>query len=201
MTKYAEPFHSAQTQILQAAADEFTEKGFAATSYGGIALRAGTSKGLVQYHFARKVDLALALVKAAFEGEVFSPPEGLKEIRGIAAIVRSSKHVSQNLVSDPFARAAMRIIDEGPRLAPGLPVPYVGWIRQAEIFLQQAIDDEEIAPLADIPLAAWLLVAGAYGAEHVAATVGELAELPRYTFAMLRLQLMGLGVKDLDSYL
>jgi AcrR family transcriptional regulator len=51
--------------ILQAAAEEFGERGFAAASYNRIIERAGISKGAMYYYFADKDDLYRTVLDAA----------------------------------------------------------------------------------------------------------------------------------------
>jgi AcrR family transcriptional regulator len=45
--------------ILQAAADQFQDKGYIATTIGGIARAAGTSQSNVYVYFASKIEIAL----------------------------------------------------------------------------------------------------------------------------------------------
>jgi AcrR family transcriptional regulator len=58
----AEP-HDARRELLSAAADVFSERGFHHASIDAVAERAGYSKGAVYWHFAGKDDLFLALIE------------------------------------------------------------------------------------------------------------------------------------------
>jgi AcrR family transcriptional regulator len=54
-----------QQVILQAAADEFAERGFEAASYNRIIQRSGVSKGAMYYYFDDKRDLYLTVLRDA----------------------------------------------------------------------------------------------------------------------------------------
>src|SRR5579862_1276518 len=56
-----------QQRILQAALELFNEHGTAAISANRIAERCGISKGNLQYHFATKRDIVLALFQQAVD--------------------------------------------------------------------------------------------------------------------------------------
>jgi len=58
----AEP-HDARQELLSAAADVFSARGFHHASIDEVAARAGYSKGAVYWHFAGKDDLFLALIE------------------------------------------------------------------------------------------------------------------------------------------
>jgi AcrR family transcriptional regulator len=53
--------------LLSAAADEFTEHGYAASSVNRIIERAGSSKGSVYYYFENKADLLATVVEEAYD--------------------------------------------------------------------------------------------------------------------------------------
>jgi AcrR family transcriptional regulator len=55
--------HDARRELLSAAADVFSERGFHHASIDAVAARAGYSKGAVYWHFAGKDDLFLALIE------------------------------------------------------------------------------------------------------------------------------------------
>lgn len=54
-----------QTNILQAASEEFTEKGFEAASLNRIIAKAGLSKGAMYYYFDDKIDLYITVIRDA----------------------------------------------------------------------------------------------------------------------------------------
>jgi TetR/AcrR family transcriptional regulator, fatty acid metabolism regulator protein len=55
-----------RAQIVQCAAEEIAERGYAAASMVAIARRAGVSRGVVAYHFADRDDLIDAVVAAFY---------------------------------------------------------------------------------------------------------------------------------------
>lgn len=50
-------------QIVDVAFDQFTTRGYSAVSYSDIAAGAATTKGLVQYYFKKKEDIATAVME------------------------------------------------------------------------------------------------------------------------------------------
>ena len=62
----SDPTSDTPERILEAALEEFSQKGFAGARTRDIATRAGVNLGLVQYHFGRKDELWKAAVDLAF---------------------------------------------------------------------------------------------------------------------------------------
>jgi AcrR family transcriptional regulator len=62
MTEFTEN----QMRILDAAAEEFMDAGFDATTIDDIARRVGQTKGLIYYHFRSKVEIFYAVYERAF---------------------------------------------------------------------------------------------------------------------------------------
>jgi len=58
---------SGRDRLLEAAAAEFAESGYAGTSIAGIAARAGVSKSTVFHHFASKEELYIAVIGDAVD--------------------------------------------------------------------------------------------------------------------------------------
>lgn len=54
-------------QLVDCAISELCERGFAGTTIGSVAQRAGVSKGVVTYHFPSKNDLLMAVVASLYE--------------------------------------------------------------------------------------------------------------------------------------
>lgn len=113
--------------LLIAAATEFDENGFAATTLGDVAARLGLVRATVHFHFATKEQLAQAVVDqelAAWDAlrraSLDAEAEPLPRLRWMSA------QMARRYASDPITRAAIRLLDEHrvPRLD---PAPASGW--------------------------------------------------------------------------
>ncbi|MDQ1584109.1 MAG: hypothetical protein QOF36_2163 [Microbacteriaceae bacterium] len=185
--------------ILDAAAHEFEQLGYGGASIGSIAARAGVAKGLIQYHFRTKSEIARTIVESTFRQNIFMPPDGIVDRRGLAAIAFNSSHVTHTFVENLTARAAMRLLDERSQIEAELPVPYIGWIEAAADFLEQARQDGEVRPDIDPAAEAWILVAGTFGVEHVSARLHEFEQVPERVERFLRAQFIALGATEVDT--
>lgn len=189
-------------RILTAAAIEFADRGYAATSIGLVAEKSGTGKGLVQYHFKAKSDLALALVQASFSKAPFAnvlsdaPP-----IHGIEAIVASIRGVAGAFRTDVRVRASVRLVREYHLIEATLPTPYVGWIARIGMLLREAEAAGEIPPGLDHDREAWHLVAYFSGVQEVSNRLTEREDLPERIEEMLARSLAALGVVNLEAFL
>ncbi|GAB3118762.1 TetR/AcrR family transcriptional regulator [Glaciibacter psychrotolerans] len=195
---------SAETRerILGVASVEFAERGYAGTSIGTIAEKSGAGKGLVQYHFKAKSDIAVAIVRGAFSKAPFANPlDGGAEARGVAAIVASIRGVSGAFRDDVRVRAAVRLVREYDVIPVTFPTPYVGWMARMAELLREAVDDGEIPPLSDYDVEGWHLVATFTGVQETSQRLTGRHDLPERIEQMMALQLPRLGVRDLERYL
>ncbi len=187
--------------ILFAAAAEFSEKGYAGTSIATVAERAGTQKGNVQYHFRTKSDIVSALIARVFDGGRYLGAGIDPDSRGLRAIATQTSFVAKRSVESPFARAAIRLLDERAQVPIALPTPYVGWIEQITKHLEEAVADGELtlAP-STATETAWLIVAGFHGVKNVAIQLGEMDSIPYRSRELLTRHLRSLGVTEPGSY-
>jgi AcrR family transcriptional regulator len=195
---------SAETReyILNIAAGEFAERGYAGTSIGGIADRAGVGKGLVQYHFKAKVDLAVEIVQGAYAQASFANIIGSAvPVRGIAAVVTSIRTVAIAFRDDVRVRAAGRLLREYDVIPATFPTPYVTWVAVIAQCLEEATDDGEIPPGLNHATEAWHLVAAFYGVQEISQRLTRREDLPERIEEMLERQLRLLGVPDPQRFL
>lgn len=106
--------------VLEAAADEFAERGYEGASLQGVAWRAATSIGALTFHFRNKTALAEEVRTAGSDRfalcleELPSSADPLRELRTlVGALVRLAHE-------DPFVRAARRLEADAPDDAPPL---------------------------------------------------------------------------------
>lgn len=195
---------SAETRerILSIAAEEFAERGYAGTSIGGIAERAGVGKGLVQYHFKAKVDLALEIVQGAYAQASFANIIGSAvPLRGLAAIVTSIRTVSHAFREDVRVRAAVRLLREHDVIPATFPTPYVSWVAVIAQCLIDAADDGDIPPRENLATEAWHLVANFYGVQEVSQRLTGREDLPERIEEMLEREFTLLGVFEPHRFL
>jgi len=194
---------SAETRerILATAATEFAERGYAGTSIGDIAEKSDTGKGLVQYHFKAKSDLAVAIVQAAFSRAPFANVLDEVPLTGIAAIVASIRSVAGVFRDDVRVRAAVRLVREYELIPVTFPTPYLGWMAKMAHLLHQATEEGEIAPGLDYEREGWHLVATFNGVQETSHRLTGRDDLPERIEEMLARALPLVGVVDVDRYL
>lgn len=194
---------SAETRerILGIAAEEFANHGYAGTSIGRIAERASMGKGLVQYHFKAKVDLATTIVDAAFSQSPFANVVPQSPLRGIAMIVASIRAVSTAFRDDIRVRAAVRLVREYDIIPVVFPTPYLGWMAVMAQCLRDASADGEIPSGLDYETEGWHLVATFTGVQETSQRLTKREDLPERIEEMLQRQLRLLGVREPQEYL
>lgn len=189
-------------RILAIAAEEFAERGYVGASIGVIAERAGVGKGLVQYHFKAKADLASAIVLSVFSQAPFAnvaPPP--KPMRGLAVIIASIRAVSGAFRDDVWVRAAVRLVREYDMIPVTFPTPYLGWMAVMAQCLRDATADGEIAPGLDYELEGWHVVATFTGVQETSHRLTKREDLPERIEEMLERMLRLYGVSDTARYL
>jgi AcrR family transcriptional regulator len=85
-------------QIMEAALEEFAERGYAGARMAAVAARAGVAKGLIYHYFPSKAELFLATVRACTQ-PVFEEAE-----RRIAGAGGSARALLAGLVDIAYAR-------------------------------------------------------------------------------------------------
>ena len=98
-------------EVLDAALELFTEKGFAATRVDDIAQRAGISKGAVYLYFPSKEAIIEGLVRRAVVPVATSAVGFLEGYQGDPRLVISTvAHLLANRLSDPRVVAVPRLL-------------------------------------------------------------------------------------------
>lgn len=83
-------------EILEAALEEFSRKGFSGTKISDIIKRAGISQGLIYHYYKSKEDLYLAVIEKSMELSM-TPTEAIREsnLKGWKAISAMTKYLVQ----------------------------------------------------------------------------------------------------------
>lgn len=165
-------------EVLEAAAWDFSTRGYAATSFGSIAERLGMARGNVQYYITSKPDLAAEIAWRPFHAGVFLMP-GTELTGGVPMIRDMVQWVAHHYVNDVFARASMRLMDERALVPADLPVPFTGWIEPITSLLDEAVTSGDIAPGTDTADLARRMVSSFAGNRLVCEVIGDLEALPQ----------------------
>lgn len=102
--------------IIDAALDEFIDRGYAATRLDDVARRAGVAKGTIYLHFKDKEALFQELVRAALVpliGRLAAPPPAGGSVR--AVLERFAETFVQEVVTTRRGAIVRLIVAEGPR--------------------------------------------------------------------------------------
>jgi AcrR family transcriptional regulator len=102
--------------IIEAALDEFIDRGYAATRLDDVASRAGVAKGTIYLHFKDKQALFEELVRTALVpliGRLAAPPAAGGSIR--AALENFAENFAREVVTTRRGAIIRLIIAEGPR--------------------------------------------------------------------------------------
>ncbi|MEY9952518.1 TetR family transcriptional regulator [Leifsonia sp. EB34] len=161
--------------ILDAAAAEFDQHGYAGARLERIVERTGLTKGAVYFHFRSKLDLAKALVAEKYDKwpAIVSDVDA-RGLRGVAAAAELTRRVGAIFASDVRVRAAMAlsrtILQPGPDAD-----PYDHWVGVVAGYLAQ---EDALPPELTPRDVAVVAVQGAFGAYLIAAERGRFDELP-----------------------
>lgn len=167
--------------ILEAAAGEFEERGYQATSYASVAARAGLAKSLVSYHFASKNDLVLAMFAESFSPQGLFPLPPTDEIAPLDDLAESTVAAASSEETSVIARAALRLQREAYLIDVKLPAPFVGWTARCTERIGLAVRLGHVRQDVDVDFEAHLLVAQYIGIRDLAAASHDYDRLMERT--------------------
>lgn len=113
-----------RSNILDAAAAVFDERGFSGASLSDILARADVTKGALYFHFSSKEELARALIDAQFSVE---EPFDQDETIGLQSAIDLCHEMAHNMRTNVRVRAGMRLVVEANFSSP-TPDTYRRWI-------------------------------------------------------------------------
>lgn len=140
-------------RILDTAEQLVIEKGFAATSVDEVIAESRSSKGAFFYHFASKVDLALALVDRYAAADIASLDEALAEVRArtddpaeqVVAFLRIFEDGADELMSAQSSCLYVAALTERQLADHGTSEPInraiVAWREAIAAMLREALPD------------------------------------------------------------
>lgn len=148
-------------QLLAAAEDIFSQRGFNGASVEEVAEAAGYSKGAVYSNFASKAELVLALIDRQIEAsrpgwaEAFAPEKALPARIDAVARLLAQQDCAWTMLEMEFFLYALRTPAARAKLARRYRT-----IRTAMVeHLQRHFADSESAPPIPLPQLAWVLAA------------------------------------------
>ncbi|WP_346621685.1 ScbR family autoregulator-binding transcription factor [Blastococcus montanus] len=165
--------------IIEVAAREFGERGYAATSLSDIVAGTGMTKGALYWHFASKESVAVAVVLQMFE----TWPVMLREVLGahddaLDALVAMTYVAGEQFARDPVVRASKRLMSElPPEALAKLPQPYVGWQNALTQLITDGQQRAQINPQADPVGTAQVIVASFFGMQQVSQELSARRDL------------------------
>lgn len=161
-------------ELLQAAAAEFAEKGYAGTSFNSIGERLGKSRSYVQHYARSKAELAEAVAFAPYVGDDFLLDTSMLT-GGQRMILRLVETTGDRYATDVMVRASTRLMFERDQVdGVDLPVPYIAWVGPLTQLLAEAVEDGDVDHAVDISTLAWRITAAFAGAKLLCETMGEL---------------------------
>ncbi|WP_034089620.1 ScbR family autoregulator-binding transcription factor [Streptacidiphilus albus] len=163
--------------ILDAAAQVFAEKGFAAMTLQDVAERAGLTKGALYFHFSNKESLAVEIVNIYLERwqPLIDSVEqaGLSPLETLVEILDRTAEVFRTEVP---IQAAARLQIERSLIHADVPTPYVGWIAVMTELAEQAKEAGELREGLDPAVAARVIVSSFFGMQHMSDMLSARAD-------------------------
>lgn len=154
--------------ILQAAAETFEARGYAATSLQDIVSREAVSKGALYFHFPSKRALAIAVVTEHYDlwHEVIARlrPQYPRSIRLLLELSWELAHMTRDNV---MMRAGIRLHLERDLIGPAVPRPSASWIGAVEGLLNESREQGDLLPDVDPKDVARFVVASFTGFQQI----------------------------------
>jgi AcrR family transcriptional regulator len=164
--------------VLTAAAELFAERGYPHTSIADVAERVGMTPGAVYFHFRDKKDMAIEVVRELFRRWLALTErvreEGHPPLQ--TARVLMDKLVG-TFLEDVFVIAGTRLQAERSLIGTTLPPPYVESIASLAAVLAQARGAGQLRKGVDPEAAARMIVATAFGTQHISGVLHQHADL------------------------
>jgi AcrR family transcriptional regulator len=164
--------------IVEAAAAEFVEHGFAGASIADIAQRAGATKGAMYFHFKSKDLLAQAVIEgqqtliAALQ-ETFTS----SDLSALAILVSMVRELGELMRDDVVALAAMRLAVEVPEGGDDRGPTYDAWAGSIATVISHAVAQGDLRETIDPDMLSRFLVAAFTGIQTASFATTRLEDL------------------------
>ncbi|MGP3949289.1 ScbR family autoregulator-binding transcription factor [Streptomyces sp. 7N604] len=183
-------------QIVEAAAEVFAERGYAAASISEILSRAGVTKGSLYFHFASKEALLHGVLEGQLTGEEL-PARSSK----LQEWVDTGMVLAHRFPRDPVLRAGSQLLID-PSLQTLFRVgPQEGWIDVTAALLAEAKKRGEVLPHVVPRQTARFVVASFNGILILSKAGSHLADLEEEVSVFYRHVLPGIAVPAVLAHL
>ena len=194
---------AAQTRemILEAAAHEIVDHGYAAASLSRIAGRLGLTKGALAYHFPTKGRILTALMERFQRVLVRADAAAVDAFadRPSRACVAFVLNVGHAAGTDIVTTAAMGLFTD-PSTPPRVTADPMGdWVDRVRTYLQSMVDEEGYTFELDLSDAAEFIFAALGGTWMTARFFPRAVARPRLQFTQLALQAVGVPHSEAEA--
>ncbi|MFE3114216.1 ScbR family autoregulator-binding transcription factor [Kitasatospora indigofera] len=162
-----------RTTIIEAAAQMFDRQGFGSTSLSDIVTRGGITKGALYFHFVSKDELARAVIARQHQRSADAAERLLsRNLPGLETVLRAPFVLAEQVLTDPVARAGVRLTLEGGTLRNPVGGPFEEWTGVLAEQLRQGVRELDVRPAVD-PDACARFVLSSFTGVHLAARALE----------------------------
>lgn len=137
-------------QVMEGAALSFDQLGFGGASLSGILAHANVTKGALYFHFESKEALARAIIEETHRMAAEASARALEESRTPTEVmIRISQYRAEQLMTEPIARAGIRLsLEIGVAESPETK-PVVDWADSVAELAQRGIQIGELRSTVD----------------------------------------------------
>ncbi|MCX5213168.1 ScbR family autoregulator-binding transcription factor [Kitasatospora sp. NBC_00240] len=179
--------------IIEAAAQMFDRQGFGSTSLSDIVARGGITKGALYFHFASKEELARAVIALQHQLSVNAAERLLsRNLPGFETVLRTPFVLAEQVLTDPVARAGVRLTLDGGTLRKPVAGPYEEWTGVLAEQLRRGVRELDVRPPADPDACARFVLSSFTGVQLVAQVPASPGHLPARLQEMWEVLIPGL---------
>lgn len=165
--------------IVEAAASEFIDHGFAGASIADIAARAGVTKGSMYFHFKSKELLAQAVIERQREANAEVQARfASSDLSALAVLVSMVRVLGELMRQDVVVLAAMRLAVEVPQGEGDRGPTYDAWVGPTTAVIAQAVEQGDLRSSVDPEVLGRFLVAAFTGLQTASFASSRLEDLP-----------------------
>lgn len=177
----------------------FDRVGYGQASLSDIAREAGTTQGSLYFYFPSKEELALAVINEQSQRSIAALTAPTTASSPFGALVQASRMITELLLTDPIARAGLRLsLEQGVIQAPTSDF-HEQWIANVEQQVQASIELGELRSSLDAAELARSFVAFFTGTQLISSMLTGRSDLLNAVDAMWRLLITAVIVVERQS--
>ncbi|GHH73818.1 TetR family transcriptional regulator [Kitasatospora indigofera] len=183
-----------RTTIIEAAAQMFDRQGFGSTSLSDIVTRGGITKGALYFHFVSKDELARAVIARQHQRSADAAERLLsRNLPGLETVLRAPFVLAEQVLTDPVARAGVRLTLEGGTLRNPVAGPFEEWTGVLAEQLRRGVRELDVRPAVDPDACARFVLSSFTGVHLVARALESPGHLPARLLEMWEVLIPGLA--------